>query len=135
MATEDSEPRNGPASGGNPPSDAVAEQQELAQLRAEVTDLRGQLARSQQAATGTRKSRMGWRGPVATILVVLGCLLAPLSVLAVWSSNQISNTDRYVQNVAPLIKEPSVQRALTDKITTQIIKNANQQAPPELPSA
>ncbi len=47
-------------------------------------------------------------------------MLAPVSVLAVWTANQVSNTSRYVENVAPLISEPAVQRALTDKITTQI---------------
>jgi hypothetical protein len=47
-------------------------------------------------------------------------VLAPVSVLAVWTANQVSNTSRYVENMAPLISEPAVQRALTDKITVQI---------------
>lgn len=128
MAAEDSEPRNGPAPGGHPPPESAASQQEIAQLRTEVTELRAQLARSREAAGAPRRSRMGWRGPLATILIVLGCLLAPLSVLAVWSSNQISNTDRYVQNVAPLINQPAVQRALTDELTTQITRQLNVQA-------
>jgi hypothetical protein len=52
---------------------------------------------------------------VATVLIVLGCLLAPVSVLAVWTSNQVSNTDRYVANVSPLITEPAVRNALTKR--------------------
>lgn len=71
--------------------------------------------------------RMGWRAPVATALIVLGCLLAPVSVLGVWSANQISDTSRYVQNVSPLITEPAVQGALTDKITTEITGQLNVQ--------
>ncbi len=54
------------------------------------------------------------------MLIVLGCVLAPVSVLAVWTSNQISNTDKYVANVAPLITEPAVRSALTDKITKAV---------------
>lgn len=47
-------------------------------------------------------------------------MLAPLSVVAVWSSNQVSDTNRYVENVAPLIHEAPIQRALTDKISNEI---------------
>jgi len=47
-------------------------------------------------------------------------VLAPISVLGVWAANQVSNTDKYVRNVAPLIKQPAVQGALTDKISTAV---------------
>ena len=59
------------------------------------------------------------------MLIVLGCILAPVSVLAVWTANQVSDTNRYVENVAPLIHEPSVQNALTDKITPEINTRLN----------
>ena len=49
-----------------------------------------------------------WRTPVAALLITLGCILAPLSVLGVWTANQISDTSRYVANVAPLIKDPAI---------------------------
>jgi hypothetical protein len=57
---------------------------------------------------------------VSAILIVLGCILAPLSVIGIWTANQVSNTNRYVENVSPLIHEPAVQAALTDKISAQI---------------
>ncbi len=83
------------------------------------------------AATGVAvpaaKRRTGWRAPVSALLIVLGCVLAPLSVLAVWTSNQVSNTSKYVQNVSPLIKEPAVRGALTDKISTAITKQVDVQ--------
>ena len=85
---------------------------ELERLRTEVAELR-----AQQAA---RRRRVGWRAPVSTVLIVLGCVLAPISVLGVWTANQVSNTDRYVANVEPLVHDPAVQNALTDKITNEI---------------
>ena len=98
------------------------ERAELARLRAEVAELH----ENPPGQTGSgRRSRLGWRAPVATVLIVVGCLLAPLSVFAVWTANQVSNTDRYVANVAPLIHEPSIQRALTDDITRQITVRLN----------
>ncbi len=42
-----------------------------------------------------------------------------------WTANQVSDTDRYVANVEPLIHDPSVQRALTDKISTEIDTRLN----------
>ena len=92
----------------------TAERAELEQLRAEVGHLR-----ARPAAPPPRR-RVGWRTPVASVLIVLGCLLAPISVLGVWTANQVSDTSRYVENMAPLIQQPAVQNALTDKVSNQI---------------
>jgi hypothetical protein len=72
-----------------------------------------------------RRPHVGWRAPVALILIVVGCLLAPLSVLAVWTANEVSSTSHYVANVEPLIHDPAIQNALTDKITTEITTHLN----------
>ena len=60
--------------------------------------------------------------------ITLGCILAPVSVLGVWAANQVSNTDRYVANMAPLIHDPAVQHALSNKITDQITSRVDVQA-------
>ena len=101
------------------------EHAELQRLREEVAQLRSQPGGPAGPAAPGRRRHLGWRGPVATVLIVVGCLLAPLSVFAVWTANQVSNTDRYVANVEPLIHDPSVQRALTDDITRQITTRLN----------
>lgn len=90
------------------------ERAELERLRAEVAQMRGQQARE------VERRRIGWRTPVATLLIVIGCLLAPVSVLAVWSANQVSDTSRYVANIEPLVHDPAIQDALTDKVTNEI---------------
>jgi hypothetical protein len=95
------------------------ERSELERLRAEVSELRT------RRAAPEHHRRVGWRAPVSTVLIVLGCLLAPISVLGVWTANQVSNTDRYVANVEPLVHEPAVQNALTDKITNEITSQVN----------
>jgi hypothetical protein len=59
------------------------------------------------------------------VLIVIGCLLAPVSVVAVWSANQVSNTNRYIENIEPLIHNPAVQGALTDKVTVAITSHLN----------
>jgi hypothetical protein len=106
---------NAPASGGN--SLSRDERAELESLRHEVTALRERAP--------SKRRRFGWRAPVATALIVLGCLLAPLSVLGIWTANQVSDTNRYVTTVTPLVHDPAIQRALTDKITSRIVAEIN----------
>ena len=62
---------------------------------------------------------------MATILIVVGCLLAPVSVLAVWAASEVGNTGRYVATMEPLVHNPAIQNALTDKITAEIIARLN----------
>jgi hypothetical protein len=94
------------------------ERAELERLRAEVSELR-------RGQGGQRRRRFGWRAPVATLLIVIGCVLAPVSVVAVWTANQVSDTNRYIANMEPLIHDPAIQNALTDKITNQITSHLN----------
>ena len=115
MAATDSEPDSTAQGAGLGQDDRA----ELERLRIEVTELRRE--RSDQR----RRHHISWRGPVSTLLIVIGCVLAPLSVVGVWTANQVSDTNRYIANIEPLIHEPAVQNALTDKITTQITTHLN----------
>jgi hypothetical protein len=67
-----------------------------------------------------RAGQQRWRTIVAVLLIVVGCVLAPLAGVAVWARNQVTNTDRYVRTVAPLASDPAIQAAVADQITTQI---------------
>jgi hypothetical protein len=113
----DAVPAASPAAEGSGPS--PEEQAEIDRLRAEVAELRTR----QEAPAPRRRGR--WRAPVATVLIVLGCILAPISLLGVWAGNQVSDTARYVENVEPLVHDPAVQNALTDKITNAITTQVN----------
>ena len=94
------------------------ERAELKRLRTEVTDLR-------KGPDRPRRRRVSWRTPVSALLIVIGCILAPVSVIGVWTANQVSDTNRYVANIEPLIHDPAIQGALTDKITTAITTRLN----------
>jgi hypothetical protein len=108
----------GPAPTADERAELARQQAELDRLRAEVTELRTEKAKPP-------RRHFGWRAPLATILIVLGCLLAPVSVMAVWTANQVSDTSRYVANVEPLVHNPAIQNALTDKISTEITTHLN----------
>ncbi|MGY0017460.1 hypothetical protein ACVHNB_00540 [Streptomyces sp. YJ-C3] len=67
----------------------------------------------------TRKART----VVATVLLVLACLLVPLGTLSTWAKYEIGDSDRYVSAMAPLAGDPDVQNAVADAVTTGIMKN------------
>jgi hypothetical protein len=102
-----------------PPAERGGDQLEPGE-RAELERLRAEMDRLRARPPAQKRRRLGWRSPVAALLIVVGCLLAPVSVIAVWTANQVSDTNRYVANIAPLVHEPAIQNALTDKITSQI---------------
>ena len=117
-----------------PEARARSEQEstEVERLRAEVASLRSRLRQQGQPGEGRalaaeRAGRQRWRTILASLLIVVACVLAPLSVVAVWTKNQVTNTDRYVRTVAPLASEPAIQRALADRITARIFASVDVQ--------
>jgi hypothetical protein len=109
-------------------SESTAAGSELSQgERAELEELRAETAEMHhQAEAGPQHRRHnGWRAPVSVILIVLGCILAPIAVLGVWANSEVSNTDRWVATVEPLIHDPNIQNTLTDKITNEIVTQLN----------
>jgi hypothetical protein len=105
---------------------SVDERAELERLRSENAALRAQAGRGGAAdqdtvrLPGGQPARQRWRTVVATLLIVVACVLAPLSVVAVWTRNQVTNTDRYVATVSPLASDPAIQAAIADQITAQV---------------
>ncbi|GAB2698924.1 hypothetical protein [Kitasatospora kifunensis] len=63
------------------------------------------------------------RAAFAGLLLVLAALLTPLSVVAVWASSLVENTDRYVATVAPLAGNPAVQNAVADRLAGAVTQN------------
>jgi hypothetical protein len=84
------------------------ERAELARLRAEVRRLRAP------------RARLAGRSVLAVALVVVGCLLAPVALTSVWLHNQVADTDRFVATVSPLVRDPAVQAALTERVTDTV---------------
>lgn len=88
------------------------ERAELERLRAEVATLR-------------QPSTQRWRSVVSAILITLACILAPISLVAVWTANEVADTDRYVENVTPLASDPAIQDAVATRVTGAVMKQLN----------
>ena len=85
-------------------------------LRAEVERLRAENA----ALAAPRRHARTVRRASVVVLLVLGCGLTVLSLVAIWLRVTLLNTDRYVKTVAPIAAEPAVQRAVAAKLETAI---------------
>jgi len=94
---------------------------ELAALRLRVAELEGELATAEARPVPVDRSGR-WRATVSVALVVVGCLLAPFAVSAVWANRQVSDTDRYVATVTPLAHDPAVQAAVADRVSVAILQ-------------
>jgi hypothetical protein len=83
-------------------------------------DERAELERLRAEKTKPRRRRFSWHAVVSAVLIVLACILAIPAVLGSWAALEVSNTDRWVGTVEPLIHDPAVQNVLTDRITNEI---------------
>jgi hypothetical protein len=61
-------------------------------------------------------------------LVVLGSILAFLSVFAIWTERQALNTDDWVSTSDRLIQNPTIRAALSDYLVDQLYENVNVEA-------
>ncbi|WP_053202622.1 hypothetical protein [Jiangella muralis] len=126
-------PRIGDAPSGEHPADvggdglSTGERAELARLRAEVDRLRAGAsdaggAAGVQAVTAGPPSGGRWRAWLAPFLILLGCLLAIPATAAVWVDSVVTNTDRYVDTVGPLARDPDIERAVTNRVTNRLMQ-------------
>ena len=86
---------------------------EVARLQGEVDDLRAKLDRRGQRMARARQAAL-------VFLLVLGCGLVAMSLIAAYVRTTVLNTDRYVQTMAPIARSPAVQTAVADKLDTAI---------------
>jgi hypothetical protein len=74
---------------------------------------------SKPAKSKKSKTRRGHlpRRISAWVLVVLAAILIPVSVLSVWAINTVTNTDKYVETMAPLARNPVIVDGLATRAT------------------
>lgn len=110
-------PNDGSAGPGGERHDASSaddERKDLEQLRARIAAL--------EAGKAARAPHHRWRSFFSALLIVIGCVLAPLAAVAAWSANEIGDTDRYVDTVAPLASDPDIQNAAATRVTDAVMK-------------
>lgn len=81
-----------------------------------------------EAVTTDETSMRRTRRTLSIIALTLSAVFAPLSIVTVWSSNEVLDTDRYVENVAPLARDPEVQQAIANGVVNALFAKIDVQA-------
>ncbi|MCI1020334.1 hypothetical protein HWD99_17040 [Microbacterium sp. C5A9] len=97
----------------------------LGALEAENTALRAGVAPASLApvpptSVPRRRSRTWGRTLTATVLIVVGTVLAPVALVSAWANVQLTDTERFVASYAVLASDPAVQSAVTDQVVDVI---------------
>ncbi|MET9671839.1 hypothetical protein ABZY68_01920 [Streptomyces sp. NPDC006482] len=85
--------------------------------------LRARIAALEASAEAPRPPRHRLRSFCAALLIVIGCILTPLGIIASWTSDIVGDTDRYVQTVTPLAADPAVQDAVATRVTGAVMEH------------
>ncbi|MDQ0957779.1 hypothetical protein QFZ66_001657 [Streptomyces sp. B4I13] len=96
------------------PDSGVPADAELETLRARVAAL--------EAERGRPPAHHRVRSVFAVVFIVLGCVLAPLGLVAAWTSSIVGDTDRYVDTVRPLAADKDIQNAAADRVTDALME-------------
>src|SRR6516165_8950663 len=75
-------------------------------------------------ATDTKKPRRRHLIFVS-LLLVLGTILTPVTIVALYVKTQVNDTGRYVSTVAPLASDPAIQAYVADNITNQLMSSVD----------
>jgi hypothetical protein len=86
---------------------------EVARLKQELEAARAKLDRRAAIRAGLRRAGLAF-------LLVLGCGLVALSLVAFYVRETVLDTDRYVETMAPIAESPDVQQAVADKLNAAI---------------
>jgi hypothetical protein len=86
---------------------------EVARLKQELEAAQAKLSRRAMI-----KARL--RGSGLALLLVLGCGLVALSLVAFYVRETVLDTNRYVETMAPIAESPAVQQAVAEKLDNAI---------------
>jgi hypothetical protein len=76
----------------------------------------------------SKKKAPRWRRALVALLVIGGCVLAPVSVIGLWARNTLLDTNQYVDTVAPLAKDPAIQEAIANRVSRRLVTSVDIEA-------
>jgi hypothetical protein len=65
---------------------------------------------------------------IAALLIILASVLAPFAIGALWADRTITDTDIFVETLAPLADDPAVQQTVATEVSTALIEAIDAQS-------
>jgi hypothetical protein len=97
-------------------AEVEADRKRIAELEAKNAELAASRTKSSKKARGARRTHRFW----VALLLILGMVLTPVAILALFLHSEIEDTGRYVRTVKPLSSNPAVQAYVADQITHEL---------------
>ena len=98
-------------------AELAADRQRIAQLEAENAALAAsRMTRSEAAPEAGRRTHRFW----IVVLLVVGMVLTPVGILALFLRNELADPGRYIHTVKPLSSNPAIQSYVADEITKEL---------------
>ncbi|MFC7265179.1 hypothetical protein [Streptomyces lutosisoli] len=110
------------------PVEPSGDQQLSARERNELDELRHRVSTLESAGPAGAARHHWLRSTGSVLLILLASLLSLLAVVAVWANSIVRDTDRYVATVGPLASNPDVQKAITNRVTTEVLAQIDVEA-------
>lgn len=103
---------------------------ERAEAMAAAARRNGQAADAAALAGGARspavRKKRGWGWTLlATVLIVIASLLAPVAVVSTWAQRELTSTQYFVDTFAPLVTKPAVQDLIATQTVSAIESNVD----------
>lgn len=114
-------PAEPPTEAAEPPTEAATAAAPANSVEPPTEDAAG----AKHAAKPARSGVPRWRRVLAVVLLVIGFVLVPLSAVAIWSRNQLLNTDRYVSTVSPLAGNADIQSAVATRTVDALFSSVD----------
>jgi hypothetical protein len=93
-------------------------------LKREVDELK---RRNEALEASIEPPRHRGRKVIAVALIVIAGVLAPIATTGLWLRSQVTDTDRYLETVDPLVSDPAIQAYVADRVTTRLFEEVDVQ--------
>ncbi|MGC5010046.1 hypothetical protein ACLQ2R_04720 [Streptosporangium sp. DT93] len=57
---------------------------------------------------------------IGSLVIAIGCLLAPLALMAGWAASEVADPGGYLRTMAPLAGHPAVRQAVTEQVADEV---------------
>jgi hypothetical protein len=101
-----------------------AQQARIAELEAEIA-AKGEGGDAEAGDRGPGAHRHHGHRVLVALLLVLGMILTPITIVALFVKTEISDTSRYVQSVAPLSSDPAIQAFVANDVSNRLFEQVN----------
>ena len=82
-------------------------------------------ATAEAPSPSTAESSPRWRRRLVVILIVVGAVLSPLAVDALWIKRTMLETDQFVAQLGPLADDPEIQAFVSERISDELTQAAD----------